>query len=298
MQLKLAAKNQPDILQQFYTSLREADLGLSADGYTGDVKRFLKWMADRHGAFAPQAVSTLDIMEYRTWMQTSGTNGIGLAPATVNRNLNSIKAFYRFCQETDIVQNNPARDVKLIANAKKPAPRWLTRNEQAALIRAVKEYGNLRDEAVIITLLHTGLRVSELAGLRRHNITIGPRSGLLSLIGKGNKHREVPLNSTVRKTLSQWLEKHTADDLFPGKKGALSSRSLWNIVDKYAYQARLEDVSPHTLRHTFCKNAVDMGISLEKVAMIAGHSSLDVTKIYIVPSVKDLQDAVEKMAWE
>lgn len=191
-------------------------------------------MADRHGAFAPQAVSTLDIIEYRTWMQTSGTNGMGLAPATVNRNLNSIKAFYRFCQE-EIVQHNPARDVKLVANAKKPAPKWLTRNEQAALIRAVKEHGNLRDEAVIITLLHTGLRVSELAGLRRHNIKITPRSGLLSFIGKGNKHRKVPLNSTVRKTLSQWLE-HTEDYLFPGQKGALDTRSLRNIISKYGFR--------------------------------------------------------------
>lgn len=297
-QLKLAEYNQPDIIQQFYTSLLQSDRGLSADGYTKDIKRFSKWFIERHGSFTPQAVSTLDIVEYRTWMQKEGTTGKGLAPATVNRNLNSIKSFFRFCYRQNLVQYNPAQDVKLVANAKKPAPKWLTRNEQATLVRAVKEFGNLRDEAVIVTLLHTGLRISELAQLKRHDIKISPRSGIVSVTGKGNKYREVPLNATARKILSQWLEEHTDDYLFPGKKGALDTRSLRNIVDKYAYLAYLDGVSPHTLRHTFCKNAVDLGISLEKVAMMAGHSTLDVTKIYIVPSAKDLQDAVEKMAWE
>lgn len=296
-QLKLAEYNQPDIIQQFYTSLLQADRSPSADGYTKDVKRFLKWFINRHGSFTPQAVSTLDIVEYRTWMQKEGTTGKGLAPATVNRNLNSIKSFFRFCHKQNLVQYNPAQDVKLVANAKKPAPKWLNRNEQAALVRAVKESGNLRDEAIIITLLHTGLRISELAELKRHDVKISPRSGMVSVIGKGNKYREVPLNATARKILSRWLEKHTDDYLFPGQKGALDAKSLWNVVTKYAYRAHL-DISPHTLRHTFCKNAVDMGVSLEKVAMMAGHSTLDVTKIYTVPSVKDLQDAVERIAWE
>ncbi len=301
MQLKLVKDNQPDVIQQFYMGLLQADRGLSADEYTKDVKRFSKWFINRHGSFVPQAVSALDIVEYRTWMQKEGNGGKGLAPATVNRNLNSLKSFFRFCMKRDLVRSDPAHEIKLVANANSPAPKWLTRNEQAALIRAVKEFGNTRDEAVLTVLLHTGLRVSELSALKWHDIEINPRSGQISVTGKGNKYREIPLNSTARKALSRWSEEqeHTDwDYLFPGKKGALNSRSLRNIVDKYAYLARLDNVSPHTLRHTFCKNLVDMGVPLTEVAMMAGHSSLDVTKIYTVPSAKDLQDAVEKMAWE
>ncbi|NMA64463.1 MAG: tyrosine-type recombinase/integrase [Syntrophomonadaceae bacterium] len=297
--LRLAKKGQPDIIQQFYIELLESDRGLSADEYAKDVKRFSKWFARRHGSFVPQAVSALDIVEYRTWMQQEGSTGKGLAPATVNRNLNSIKSFFRFCKDQGFVQHDPTQDIKLVASAAQLAPRWLARNEQAALVRAVKEFGNLRDEAVIITLLHTGLRISELASLKWHDVIINPRSGKVCVTGKGNKYREVPLNSTARKALSRWAEEQEhADYIFPGEKGALTPRAIRNIIYKYAYLAHLEDVSPHILRHTFCKNAIDMGVPLTEVAMMAGHSSLEVTKTYTVPSEKDLQDAVEKMSWE
>ena len=300
-QLRLAKGNNPDLIQQFHIYLLESDRGLSADGYARDVKRFSKWFSHRHGSFVPQAVSTLDLVEYRTWMQKEGSTGKGLAPATVNRNLNSLKSFFRFCKKQDFLQDDPTQDLKLVASAKKLAPRWLTRNEQAALVRAVKEFSNLRDEVIIITLLHTGLRISELAELKWHDIIINPRSGKVCVIGKGNKYREVPLNSTVRKVLSQWREEQEnteQDYLLPGQKDALDTRSIRNVIYKYAYLAHLEDISPHILRHTFCKNAVDLGVPLTEIAMMAGHSSLDVTKIYTVPSEKDLQDAVERMAWE
>lgn len=69
------------------------------------------------------------------------------------------------------------------------------------------------------------------------------------------------------------------------------------MIEKYAYLARLEDVTPHVLRHSFCKNLIDMGIGLEKVASLAGHSSLNITKRYVTPSTNDLQEAVELIAW-
>lgn len=301
MNLHLLKQIELTPVDQYYNDLLQNDRGSSAQGYTNDVVRFIKWFS-RNSQFTPQSVSTLDLVEYRTWMQNEGSTGKGLAPATVNRNLNSLKSFFKFCQEQNLIKYNPADKLRLVATAKKPAPKWLLRTEQLALIRAVKETENLRDETVIVTLLHTGLRISELSALQWCNIEINPRSGKICVIGKGNKYRDVPLNATARNILTKWAENsdHTElDYVFPGQKdGALNVRSLFNIVTKYAYIARLQDVSPHTLRHTFCKNSLDMGIQLTELAMIVGHSSLDVTKIYTVPSEHDLQDAVEGIAWE
>lgn len=288
--LKLVEKAEQDILQQYHNYLLSSDLGSSAKEYCKDIKQFMKWFPDQ---FSPQAVSTLDIVQYRADMQNKN-----LSPATINRRLNSLKSFFKYCKKNNITRDNPTEDIKLVARNEVLAPRWLDRKEQAALIRAVKEYGDLRDEAILITFLHTGLRVDELSKLKWINIQISPRSGILSVTGKGNKYREVPLNSTARKVLLEYKEKATSEYVFPGQKGAITTRAVRNVVEKYAYLSKLEDVSPHTLRHTFCKNALDLGIPLSEVATMAGHSSLDVTRIYTVPSVRDLQSSVEKMAWE
>ncbi|HCJ79809.1 MAG TPA: hypothetical protein DHV84_07545 [Desulfotomaculum sp.] len=103
----------------------------------------------------------------------------------------------------------------------------------------------------------------------------------------------------MRKTLSLWLAENLEGSLFKNRHGnTISVRGVFGMVGKYAYRARLKDVSPHTLRHTFCKNAIDIGVSIDHVAVMAGHGSLDVTKRYITPSMADLEAAVEKMAWE
>lgn len=186
-----------------------------------------------------------------------------------------------------------------MAVATTPAPQWLTRNQQAALIRAVRDNGNTRDKAIIGLMLHASLRVGELCSLKREDIQLFPRGGRVAVTGKGNKYREVPLNSTIRKILYRWFEENPGGPLFPNRYGgAISTRGVFKLVAEYAYQAKLEGVTPHTLRHTFCKNAIDMGIPIDLVAVMAGHSSLDVTKRYTAPSQDDLQAAVERLAWE
>ena len=93
-----------------------------------------------------------------------------------------------------------------------------------------------------------------------------------------------------------------ADDaLFAGRRGVpLKSRGVQRMVERLAIAARLdpEQVTPHTLRHTFGKNLVDAGVSLDRVAMLMGHSNLNTTAIYTTPSQTDLAAAVERIAWE
>ena len=180
------------------------------------------------------------------------------------------------------------------------APRWLDRKEQLALLRAVRRRENKRDIAIIQTLLGTGLRISELAALEISDVATGERSGWLTVrYGKGNKARRIPLNLQTRRELGAYLEARSEEEeesprLFLGQRGPLNEAGIHYLVKKYAYQAQLEDVTTHTLRHSFAKNLVDAGVPLDQVAMLLGHESLDTTRIYTQPSEQDLELAVRK----
>jgi site-specific recombinase XerD len=119
--------------------------------------------------------------------------------------------------------------------------------------------------------------------------------------GKGGKYRAVPLSKEVRVALEAYLQQRIEDGsqrLFLGQRGPVNVPGVQYLVAKYAYQARLQDVTPHTLRHTFGKNLVDAGVSLEQVAALLGHESLDIVMIYTKPSHGDLEKAVRKAAGE
>jgi integrase/recombinase XerC len=149
-------------------------------------------------------------------------------------------------------------------------------------------------------MLHTGLRTSEVCALRRNDLCLGRRSGLLRVTGKRNKYREIPLNATARQALQDYLPtlRPEAVYLFPSAKTgvALTERAVGYIVQRYAALARLSDVSPHDLRHRFGYRMAE-AVPLHRLAQIMGHDSLDTTMTYIQATRSDLQREVEKIAW-
>ena len=86
--------------------------------------------------------------------------------------------------------------------------------------------------------------------------------------------------------------------VFLGQRGPLTEKGIWDIVKKYAYQAHLENVTTHTLRHTFGKNLVNVGTPLDQVATLLGHESIETVRIYVTPSEKDLEKAVRRASGE
>ncbi len=134
------------------------------------------------------------------------------------------------------------------------------------------------DRAMIVLLLNSGLRISELCALSTKDIELTDRKGkLIVRQDKGSKKREVPLNRIAREALKDWMNVRTAGDaLFEGKRGdRLSPSGVYRRLVELARRAKLEDVSPHTLRHTFSKNLVDAGVGLEHVAALLGQSNLN-----------------------
>lgn len=292
---KLTSDKSKTLLCGFKKHLKETDRGSSVRSYVGDVQRFSDWLVNKFGSANIQAVSPLDIVQYRQELQDKCKS-----PSTINRALIAIRIFFGWLVREKVIRDNPADGIKQVAVASKTQPKWLDRSQQAALVRAVRTGGHARDHAIVLTMMHAGLRVSEVCALDKSNIIISDRAGrVIVRQGKGNKYREVPLNKTIRRVLSHWLIEHSEGPLFPNRNNKpISERGVFNLVAKYAYDAKLEDVTPHTLRHTFCKNLIVMGVPIDQVALMAGHSSLEVTKRYTVPSVDDLQAAIEKTAWE
>lgn len=145
-----------------------------------------------------------------------------------------------------------------------------------------------------------GLRAQELCTLTRQQLHLGKRQGMLRIVGKRKKVREVPLNTTARLALSQYLETLPPEEqyLFPSEKThrALTGRALGHLVTKYAIQAQVVDLSPHDLRHRFGYRMAEV-VPLHRLAQIMGHDSLDTTMLYVRGTKQDLQQDVERIAW-
>jgi site-specific recombinase XerD len=283
-------------------------------GYARDLAHFAAWFEQTNGrAPEPARVTPLDIRQYRQFLQRNQQ----MKPSSVNRRLATLRAYFSWAFESGLVASKPTNGVKLIKQTRR-APRWLSREQTYALVREAKEAIQLaeakrltpsanlarRDRAVLSLLLH-GLRVSEVCALTLNDVVISDRKGEVTVrSGKGNVYREVPLNKDAREPLNEWLEIRSAEAgelLFFSRRGEpLQPRTVQRALDKLAQRAGLNpaEVTPHSLRHTFGKNLVDAGVSLDRVAMLLGHKDLSTTAIYTTPSRADLAAAVEQIVWE
>jgi site-specific recombinase XerD len=264
--------------------------------YRLDLLHFAGWFAQTVGeVFSPGAVTPTDVREYRGYL----LNVEKRQPATVNRRLAALRRFFQWAKAMGLVKELPTENVKGVASAPR-APHWLDKRDIDRLIRTVERHGNTRDLAIVLTLRHTGIRVSELSSLMLGDVETSERKGTLTVrSGKGSKFRVLPLNVDARQAITGYLKVRptvSADHLFIGQRGqGISSRAVELLVTKYARLAGLDDVTPHTLRHSFGKHALDGGADLVSVAALLGHQRLETTAIYTTPSQRDLARVVEKL---
>ena len=184
---------------------------------------------------------------------------------------------------------------------KKQPHKWLERNEKNALCRAVESSGNHLHLAIVTILLHTGLRVSELAALMWSKITISERKGVMTVEGKGKKQRDIPLDPDARKALnSLGYGKHRGQDrnVIESTKGPMTIRGIQFIVEHYGPRAGLNKLTVHMLRHTFAHDLIVSGVPINVVSDLLGHESLDTTRDYIIPSEAERQAAVDRLSLE
>lgn len=284
-----------DYFKEFETYLRGQDRAdKTIHEYGQDVRVFAAWLKEtRDEEFSPRAITPTDVREFRAHL----LNVKRQAPATINRRLTALRIFCRWARLEKWIETDPLEGIKLVKEVK-PAPRWLDRKEQYALRRIVEKEGDLRNLAIIVLMLNTGLRISEVAGLKLDDVELSERKGQITVRGKGTKVRTIPLNAEVRRALKNYLAKRPPaehDAFFIGSRGEpLGTKGLDYQIRTLGRLANLE-ISAHDLRHTFAKSLVDQSVSLDQVAVLLGHRSLTTTARYTQPSQQDLARAVEKI---
>jgi integrase/recombinase XerC len=303
----------PAMIDEYKTHLENEDLSaLTIIGYVADTRLFMEWFKKNNREdFALENVTPSDVREYRQHLQDIEKR----KASTVNRKLAALAALMRWALKTKQIVMDPTENVRSVKQSV-AAPRWLDKHEQFALQRAIEKDLQLaqlryprryvtrrRDASLILFLLHTGLRLSEVVALELNDIQISERKGsVLVRRGKGNKERSVPLNSEARKAIQDWLAiRPQVSDTFiwiaveASAEDGISGRTVQRILQRYAQDAELQELTPHILRHSFAKNLANKNVGLEKIAALLGHASLNTTRIYVTPDTRDLEHAVEQL---
>jgi len=258
-----------------------AELTLRA--YRQDLRQFSRWLASRGGNLAGADRSSIQ--------QYLASRFDGGASASSNaRLLSTLKQYYRLLARNGERRDNPTSLISA-PKIRRNLPQSLAESEVEKLLEAPdldSAYG-LRDRCMLELMYGSGLRVSELVGLRLNQVN--SNLGLIRLVGKGNKERVVPVGEEALYWLGRYLKRARAelqtserieDALFLSSRGrGITRQAFWQNIKKHLQKAGVKAVfSPHSLRHAFATHLLNHGADLRSVQMLLGHSSLSTTQIY------------------
>ncbi|OLV18540.1 Site-specific recombinase XerD [Deinococcus marmoris] len=262
--------------------------------YLSDVRHFACWFeTDLEGRmFEPNHISTPALTRYLTHLEL-----LRLQPASINRAVVALKRFCGWAQQTGLASGDPARNVRFMRLVP-TTPQGLNDLEEGALVRSVTRHGSLRDQAIVVVMLHTGLRAGETCQLEGRDLILEAEKGTLRVTGRGQRVRDVALDAAARAAIRRYHPALPGPSarLFPSTRqgAALSPRALGDLIRKYARLAGLE-ISAHDLRHRF-GSVMARQVPLRRLAQIMGHDSLKTTALYTRASASALQAEVEEIA--
>jgi integrase/recombinase XerD len=211
--------------------------------------------------------------------------GRGLKPRSAARGLAAVRGLHRFLLMEKGAQENPTINVEA-PRAFLPLPHFLNVEEVDRLLAAPDQNTprGVRDRAMIEVLYATGLRVSELVGLRIDGVNLD--AGFVRCLGKGSKERIVPLGASACDAIRSYLKEgrgtHASELLFLSEKGdPLTRFHFWESLKEYAAKSGVrKNISPHVLRHSFATHLLERGADLRAVQMMLGHANISTTQIY------------------
>jgi len=274
-----------DAIDRFIDALWIED-GLSANtlaAYRRDLTLYAQWLAQsRHGATLNDTAES-DLREY------SVARHAGSKATSTNRRLTVFKRYFRWAVRERLVHADPT--LRLLS-AKQPlrVPKTLSEAQVEALLAApdVDTPLGLRDRAMLELMYASGLRVSELVGLKSVHVSLS--EGALHATGKGSKERLVPFGEEAHAWLRRYLAEargeilggRASDALFVTARGSPMTRQMfWKLVKQHALRGGVQvPLSPHTLRHAFATHLLNHGADLRAVQMLLGHADISTTTIY------------------
>ncbi|MFC5497855.1 site-specific tyrosine recombinase XerD [Caenimonas terrae] len=249
--------------------------------YRRDLTLYGRWLKERGKAIEATAESDLNAYFAARHSQTKATSA--------NRRLTVFKRYFRWALRERMIAADPTLKLQSARQALR-VPKTLSEPQVEALLAApdVEEPLGLRDRAMLELMYASGLRVSELVGLKLFNL--GMNEGVLRVLGKGGKERLVPFGQIARDWIVRYLAEarpailggRQTEDLFVTVRGSGMSRVMfWMIVKKHALAAGINaPLSPHTLRHAFATHLLNHGADLRAVQMLLGHADISTTTIY------------------
>ena len=254
------------------------------ESYRRDVSQFAQWLEQAHGKTLMEAASA-DLQRHLAW-QIEARHA---KPRTTSRLVSSLKRFFRFAVREGLRGDDPASSLDS-PKLPRSLPQSLSEAEVEALLAApdVATALGLRDRAMLETLYASGLRVSELVGVKTVQVSLD--MGVVRILGKGAKERLTPLGEEAVSWIDRYqregrpdlLNARKSDALFVTARGAAMTRqAFWGLVKRYALIAGIaRAVSPHTLRHAFATHLINHGADLRVVQLLLGHADISTTQIY------------------
>jgi integrase/recombinase XerD len=271
---------QRDLVREFLSYI-QVEKGLSLNtqqSYKRDIACLQSW-AQKNG----KQVERLERKDLREWIARMSRDG--LAPSSVARAVSAARGFFRFLMLDGHIKRHPAEDLHTPQRVSR-LPQFLTEEEMERLLFApnIKTDLGVRDRALLEVMYATGLRVSELCGLKTGDVDLD--AGLVTCHGKGSKQRRIPIG----KSAVHWLQRYAAirkqfgsetkAELFLHRGRLLTRQAAWAIIKTYAAQAGVPETSPHTLRHSFGTHLMQHGADSRSVQALLGHSDISTTEIY------------------
>ena len=260
--------------------------------YRRDLADFCAFLPLKHGSLPRvEAVGEEEVRAYLAHLTREGRSA-----RTVARRMATLRSFRRYLQGrgSDALAVGP--ELKGPRPGKR-LPEFLTEAETRALFDEATWEDTprgVRDRAVLELLYSTGIRLSELVQLRRRDVALS--SGMVSVRGKGNRERRVPLGQAARNALEHHFNSlppaGPEAPVFPGRDHGLSPRTVQRLVGRHLRRiAGRAGMSPHVLRHTFATHLLDRGAELRAVQELLGHASLSSTQVYTHVTLERLRAA-------
>ena len=252
------------------------------DSYRQDLTQFAGWL-EKSGASDLLQVGQEDIQRYLAFKFPTSK------PRTVSRLIASLRRLYRFALRENKISVDPTLQIES-PKLPRSLPKSLSEEDVESLLNApnLNEPIGLRDRAMLEILYASGLRVSELVGLKVTEVSL--TEGVVRVTGKGSKTRLVPMGEVAVDWISRYLnegrpqilEKRLSDSMFVTQRGsAMTRQAFWYLIKRYALLAGIhKPMSPHVLRHAFATHLLNHGADLRVVQMLLGHSDISTTQIY------------------
>jgi integrase/recombinase XerD len=285
-----------ELLKRFlnYLAVEKGLARNSLESYERDLQKYFAFLRLKE----PDAVAPQDVLAFLTHLSAEG-----LATPSAARCLSAVRGFHKYLLIDGLSRTDPTENIETPRGWKR-LPKTLNSSEVETLLDQPDRTTprGLRDRAMLELLYATGLRASELVGLRLQDVNL--ERGYVMTVGKGSKERTVPLGEVAMVRLKEYLARARplllkgaeADALFiSSRKRQISRQMFWERIKQYVRKAGIiKNVSPHTLRHSFATHLLDNGADLRAVQAMLGHADISTTQIYTHVSRERLRQTHEK----